>query len=73
MTEVEKLEKRSEFRDKNLTDAKKKSTVNYTGFIAQEFNKELLGSESKEIDYNKVMVAMWLKIQELEKRIKKLS
>lgn len=42
------------------------------GFSAQEFSK-VTGKEKNSIDGNELMIAMWLKIQELETRIKALE
>ena len=55
---------------KNLEQAQSQAAVLHTGFLAQEFNSQLLGdNNSTEVDYNKVIAIMWLKIQELEKRV----
>ena len=53
----------------NLAYAESKSKVAYRGFLANEFNPLLLGKESKEINQQDVINVLWLKVQELEKRI----
>lgn len=62
----EKLKARIKFRDENLTEAKEKSQLAYTGFLANEFNPMMLNKQSKELNTNEVIAVMWLKIQELE-------
>jgi hypothetical protein len=64
---------RTAFIANNLADASEKSKIVHTGFIAQQFNSNMFGSNSTEIDYNKIIVVMWMKIQELENRVKVLE
>ncbi len=58
---------RSKFLADNLSDAKNRSKIEYTNFLANEFNPLMLGKESKELNSGEVMSVMWLKIQQLEK------
>ena len=69
----EKDKKRLEFEEKNLAEANAQSKIVHTGFLADEFNKQLFNTNSKEIDYQDVIVTMWAKIQELEARIEVLE
>ena len=72
LSEREKGEIRKKFREDNLKEADEKSKREITGFLAEEFNA-ILGKDSKEINTMELMAVMWLKIQELEARIKKLE
>jgi len=49
------------------------SELEHTGFSAQEFNGKIAGTDSKQIDLMQINVALWLKVQELEERIKQLE
>jgi len=60
---------RADFYYRNNQWAERMSQAKHNGFLAQEFNRQLLGVESKEIRQEDINVALWLKVQELEKRI----
>ncbi len=60
---------RSKFISDNLADSKRRNKIEYSGFLANEFNQQILGKQSKEINSADVTAVMWLKIQELEARI----
>src|SRR3990167_5731255 len=64
---------RTEFYFRNNQWAERMSQVEHNGFLAQEFNQQLFGRDSKEIRQEDINIAMWLKVQELEARIKKLE
>jgi len=49
------------------------SELEHTGFSAQEFNGKIVGTNEKQVDLMQVTVALWLKVQELETRIKALE
>ena len=53
--------------------AEARSKMLYRGFLANEFNPNMLGKQSKEINSADIINVMWLKIQELEKRIEVLE
>ena len=58
---------------KNLDEAQAQANIIHTGFIAQEFGKLTGNPNATEIDYNQVLAVLWLKVQELESRIKVLE
>ena len=64
---------RTEFYFRNNQWAERMSQVEHNGFLAQEFNQQLFGRDSKEIRQEDINIALWLKVQELEARIKKLE
>ena len=72
LSEREKGDIRQKFRADNLKEAEEKSKREMVGFLAEEFNS-ILGKDSKEINQQDVINVLWLKIQELEQRIKKLE
>lgn len=72
LSEKEKGDIRKKFREDNLKEATEKSKREMVGFLAEEFNS-ILGKDSKEINQQDVINVMWLKIQELEARIKRLE
>lgn len=65
-----KAARRAAFISENRANAKKLSSIDHVGFLAQEYNQKLFGRQSKEIDYGELLSVAWLKIQELEARIK---
>ncbi len=60
---------RSKFISDNLADSKRRNKIEYSGFLANEFNPQILGKQSKEINSADMTAVMWLKIQELETRV----
>jgi hypothetical protein len=71
--EIAKNNARTDFYFRNNVDAERRSKIEYRGFLAEEFNGQLFGKESKEINNADVINTLWLKVQELEKRIELLE
>ena len=70
---TEKDAARTEFYYRNNQWAKRMSQASHSGFLAQEFNQQLFGKPGSDIRQEDINVALWLKVQELEARIKALE
>ena len=61
------------FNDVSDSAATVMSDITHYGFSAQEFNSLIADNNEKQVDLMQVTVALWLKVQELETRIKALE